>query len=158
VDKVVPEEDYDYIKVTAKYDVEVVKEGDGYKVLTQKEADFKSPLSKRISKLNNEFIEKRQYLDENIPEEKQQLDNEKALLEQFFKNLLALDRERMALLRAKWYEGYTGFMEFLSGLGINKVNDKEILFTDANYTQKFNIMSFPLQVNMERIESMIILK
>jgi len=31
----------------------------------------------------------------------------------------------MALLRAKWYEGYTGFMEFLSGLGINKVNDKE---------------------------------
>jgi len=53
------------------------------------------------------------------------------LLEQFFKNLLALDRERMALLRAKWYEGYTGFMEFLSGLGINKVNDKEILFTDA---------------------------
>jgi len=65
VDKVVPEEDYDYIKVTAKYDVEVVKEGDGYKVLTQKEADFKSPLSKRISKLNNEFIEKRQYLDEN---------------------------------------------------------------------------------------------
>jgi len=25
VDKVVPEEDYDYIKVTAKYDVEVVK-------------------------------------------------------------------------------------------------------------------------------------
>lgn len=153
VDKVVPEEDYDYIKVTAKYDVEVVKEGDGYKVLTQKEADFKSPLSKRISKLNNEFIEKRQYLDENIPEEKQQLDNEKALLEQFFKNLLALDRERMALLRAKWYEGYTGFMEFLSGLGINKVNDKEILFTDANYTQKFNIMSFPLQVNMERIES-----
>jgi len=70
---------------------------------------------------------------------------------------LALDRERMALLRAKWYEGYTGFMEFLSGLGINKVNDKEILFTDANYTQKFNIMSFPLQVNMERIESIVIL-
>jgi len=47
------------------------------------------------------------------------------LLEQFFKNLLALDRERMALLRAKWYEGYTGFMEFLSGLGINKVTTKK---------------------------------
>jgi len=120
VDKVVPEEDYDYIKVTAKYDVEVVKEGDGYKVLTQRKLISNHRFQKRISKLNNEFIEKRQYLDENIPEEKQQLDNEKALLEQFFKNLLALDRERMALLRAKWYEGYTGFMEFLSGLGITR--------------------------------------
>jgi len=59
----------------------------------------------------------------------------------------------MALLRAKWYEDIRDLWSFLSGLGINKVNDKEILFTDANYTQKFNIMSFPLQVNMERIES-----
>ncbi|HOM01412.1 MAG TPA: hypothetical protein PLH43_01110 [Acetivibrio sp.] len=152
-DKVVPEEDYDYIKVTAKYDVEVVKDGDGYKVLTQREADYKSPLSKRISKLNNDFMEKRPYLDENIPEQKQQLDNEKALLEQFFNNLLVLDKERMTLLKAEWQKGYTEFMEFLTQLGISKVNGNEILFTDATYTEKFNIMSFPLQVNMERLES-----
>ncbi|HHV29481.1 hypothetical protein [Acetivibrio mesophilus] len=153
VEKVVAEEDYDYIKVTAKYDVEIVKDGDSYKVLTQREADYKSPLSKRISKLNNEFVDKREFLDVNIPEQKQQYDNEKALLEQFFNNLLLLDKERMSLLRAEWYKGYSGFMEFLSGLEINKVNGSEILFTDANYTQKFNIMSFPLQVNMDRIDS-----
>ncbi|GAE88028.1 hypothetical protein [Acetivibrio straminisolvens] len=153
VEKTVPNEDYDYIKVTAKYDVEVVKDGDGYKVLTQREADFKSPLSKRISKLNNEFMEKRPYLDVSIPEQKQQFDNEKALLEQFFNNLLKLDKERMALLRAEWYKGYDGFIQFLNKLELNKVNGSEILFTDANYTQKFNIASFPLQVNMERIES-----
>lgn len=152
------EEDYDYIKVTAKYDVEVIKEDNNYKVVTQKETDYKSPLRNRIVKLNNEFMEKLPYLDMNNADEKQIYENEKALLEQFFKNLLTLDKERMSLLRSTWYKGYMDFMDLMTKLEINKVNGSEILFSDASYTEKFNISSFPIQVNMEYVKEFKVLK
>lgn len=153
VDKPINEADYDYIKVQAKYDVEIVKDGDAYKVLTEKEANNKPGLHNRLFKLNNEFMERLPYLDMNIASEKKVYDEEKAVIEGFFNNLLKLDRERMILLRPKWDAGYADFMDFISMLGINKLNDSEILFVDDSYKSKFSIDSFPLQINMEKVKS-----
>lgn len=149
-----PEEEYDYIKVQAKYDVELVKDGEAYKIRSQKEANFKPILEKRISKLNNEFLKKLPYLDIAVEAENKIYEEEKAIIEALFNNLVQLDKQRMTLLKTRWQKEYLSFMEFISMTGVNKFNEREILFVDDSYKTKFNIDSFPIQINMERINSL----
>lgn len=151
--QVANEQEYDYMKVQAKYDVEVVKDGEGYKIRTQREANLKPGFKKRIEKLNNEFMDKLPYLDMSKAEEKAAYDSEAAVIRALFDNLLMLDKERMTLLKPKWDKDYADFMDFVSKIGINKSNGKEIIFTDASYKTKFGYDSLPLQVNMDRIVS-----
>lgn len=144
---------YEYIKVQAKYDVEVTQQDGTYKIVTVKEANYKPELKNRLFKLNNEFLNKLPYLDESIEAEKSVLDAEKALIEGFFNNLLKLDKERMILFKSKWETSSDEFISFLKMVDVFSVNGKDSMFVDQNYKRYFNYDAFPLQINMEKINS-----
>jgi len=152
--KVPAEGDYDFIKVQAKFDVELVKDGEDYKVKAQKEANYKPILEKRISKLNNDFLIRIKFLDENVEADKTVYEAEKAIIEGLFNNLIQIDKQRMSLLKPLWQKGLQDFVGFINKAGITKVNETEILFMDDSYKNKFNIDHFPIQINMDRINSL----
>lgn len=145
---------YEYIKVQAKYDVEVTRQDGEYKIVTVKEANYKPGVENRLFKLNNEFLTKLNYLDEKVEEEKKVLEAEKALIEGFFNNLIKLDKERMILLKSKWQAGSNEFIDFLKLVDAFKVNDKDSMYIDQNYIKNFNYDALPLQINMEKINSL----
>jgi hypothetical protein len=145
------EKEFDRIKVRLKYDVEVVSEGASYKILTQTEANYRTKLKDRIHILNNDFIDRLPYLNLSVSNEKSIYEREGALIKAFFNNLLTINRERMALLRNSWELDYLDFMDFISSIGINKAEGKELLVVDDDYRDKFNILAFPLQAGMKRL-------
>ncbi|NLD47631.1 MAG: hypothetical protein GX660_10595, partial [Clostridiaceae bacterium] len=53
-----------------------------------------------------------------------------------------------------WQKGLQDFVGFINKAGITKVNETEILFMDDSYKNKFNIDHFPIQINMDRINSL----
>lgn len=151
-EKEINEEAYDYIKVQARYDVEVIKEGNDYKVLTQREANYKPGLTKRLFILNHEFLTRIPYLNTQIEEEKKVYDGEKALIELYFNNLLKVDKERMNLIKSNWNNDKLAFVDILQKIGVSSAEDgKSLLLIDDDYKGKFKIESFPLQLNMERL-------
>ncbi|HOQ00676.1 MAG TPA: hypothetical protein PK604_07605 [Acetivibrio clariflavus] len=141
----------DFIKIQLKYDLEVTKEENDYKIVTHKEANYKPGLKNRLFKLNNEFVERITYLDVNIEEEKKIFESEKEVIENFFKNLVLLDRERMILLKGKYDVNSGEFANFLNLIGVSKKDGNDLMLIDDNYKKKFTYESFPLQVNMEKI-------
>jgi len=145
---------YEFIKVQAKYDVEVTKQDGEYKIVTVKEANYKPGVENRLFKLNNEYMTRLNYLDENVEEEKEVLETEKALIEGFLNNLTKLDKERMILLKSKWQAGSNEFIGFLNLVDAFKVNEKDSMYVDENYKKNFNYDAFPLQINMEKINSL----
>lgn len=147
------EEDYDFIKVQARYDVEVIKEGNDYKILTQREANYKPGLTNRLFILNHEFLTRIDYLNTQIESEKKIYDEEKALIELYFNNLLMVDKERMNLIRSSWNVDTIDFVDMLERIGISPSQEKNLLLVDEDYKSKFKIESFPLQLNMERLNS-----
>lgn len=144
---------YEYIKTQAKYDVEVTQQDGEYKIVTVKESNYKPGLKNRLFKLNNEFLNRLPYLDENVEAEKNILETEKALIEGFFNNLTKLDKERMILLKSKWEAGSNEFIDFLNLVEVFKVDGKDSMFIDQNYKKFFNYDALPLQINMEKINS-----
>ena len=151
-EKEINEEAYDYIKVQARYDVEVIKEGNDYKVLTQREANYKPGLTKRLFILNNDFLTRIPYLNTKIEEEKKVYDEEKALIELYFNNLLKVDKERMNLIKSNWNKDKLVFIDILQKIGVSSAEGgKNLLLIDDDYKGKFKIESFPLQINMERL-------
>ncbi len=148
---VVDENLCDYIKVQLKYDLEVTKEGNDYKVVTQKEANYKPGLKNRLFKLNNEFVERISYLDINKDEEKNIFESEKAVIDNLFKNLLLIDKERMILLKGKFDINSVEFASFLTLIGVSQKDGNDLMLIGDNYKQKFSCSSFPLQLNMEKI-------
>ncbi|NLL06206.1 MAG: hypothetical protein GX270_10570 [Clostridiaceae bacterium] len=145
---------YEFIKTQAKFDVEVTQQDGQYKIVTVKEANYKPELKNRIFKLNNEFLTRKPYLDENNDAEKKVLETETALIEGFFNNLTKLDKERMILFKSKWETGPAEFINFLELTEAFKVNEKDAMFIDQNYKKNFNYDAFPLQINMEKINSL----
>lgn len=151
----IPTDDlYEYIKTQAKFDVEVTQQDGQYKIVTVKEANYKPELKNRLFKLNNEFLTRIPYLDKNNDAEKKVLETETALIEGFFNNLTKLDKERMILLKSKWETGPVEFIDFLNLTGVFKVNEKDSMFIDQNYKKDFSYDALPLQINMEKINSL----
>jgi hypothetical protein len=149
-EKEINEEAYDYIKVQARYDV--IKEVKDYKVLTQREANYKPGLTKRLFILNNDFLTRIPYLNTKIEEEKKVYDEEKALIELYFNNLLKVDKERMNLIKSNWNKDKLVFIDILQKIGVSSAEGgKNLLLIDDDYKGKFKIESFPLQINMERL-------
>lgn len=139
---------FDEIKVQLKYDVEIIKENNAYKVLTQKEVAYKPSFKNRRFLLNNEFVDRLPYLDVNIQAENNIYQQEQKLIQDFFNDLLKLDRERMSLLRNEWDIGVDRFGRFLETVGIN-VNS--YILEEETYKERFSILAFPLQVGMLRL-------
>jgi len=142
----------DYIKVQLKYDLEVTREGEEYKIVTHKEANYKPGIKNRLFKLNNEFIDRTLYIDVENEEEKKIYENEKTLIENFFNNLLVLDKERMILLKSKYDMNTLEFSSFLTKLGVTKKDEKDLVLIADDYKKKFTFNSLPLQLNMDKIQ------
>lgn len=140
--------DFDEIKVQLKYDVEVVRENNDYKILTQKEVAYKPSFNNRRFVLNNEFVDRLPYLDENVQTENNVYQQEQKLIQEFFNDLLKLDRERMSLLRTEWDVNVDKFERFLETVGINT---KSYILEEDMYKEKFSILAFPLQAGMTRL-------
>lgn len=151
-EKEIKDEVYDYIKVQARYDVEVIKEGNDYKVLTQREANYKPGLTYRLFILNNDFLTRLPYLNTQIEEEKKVYDEEKALIQMYFNNLLKVDKERMNLIKSSWNTDKLSFVDIMQKIGVSSAEDgRNLLLINDDYKTKFKIESFPLQINMERL-------
>lgn len=139
---------FDEIKVQLKYDVEIVREGNAYKVLTQKEVAYKPSFKNRKFILNNEFIDRLPYLDVNIQDENNIFQQEQKVIQDFFNDLLKLDRERMALLRNEWEVSLGRFERFLETVGINT---NLYILEEETYKDRFSILAFPLQAGLLRL-------
>lgn len=139
---------FNEIKVQLKYDVELVRENNDYKVLTQKEVAYKPSFNNRRFILNNEFVDSLPYLDVNIQAENTVFQQEQGLIQNFFNDLLKLDRERMSLLRNEWDIRVNNFERLLDTIGINT---KLYILENDTYKDKFSILAFPLQPGMMRL-------
>lgn len=151
----------EFIKLQARYDIEVVSQDGGYKILGARESSLVPGVKNRLSVMNNGFITRLPYLDittdpagkdYNNPDDGAVYEKEAAVISGFFENLKNLDGERMSLLRQRWAAGQKEFADFLAGTGITKGGDsKELMNIGSDYRTRFDIDSFPLQPDMEKI-------
>lgn len=157
----------DYIKLQAKYEFEVLKEKDGYKISSAKEAIGKYKTKNRLNRLNNEFVVRLPYLyykdmpNDNVhanQEDVKKYNEEKLIIESFFNGLKVIDSNRMKLLNTNWEKGMNEFTDFITKLSEDKPADektKKLIDTmemTADYKKNFDLSSFPLKLNMERIK------
>lgn len=152
------------IKLQASYDIEVVSQDDGYKILSARESSLVPGARNRLSVMNNGFVTRLPYLDitkgqdgktYNNAEDGAVYEKEAAMISSFFENLKNLDGERMSLLRQRWAAGQKEFTDFLSKTGVTKDGEsKELMNIGSDYRTRFDIDSFPLQPNMEKITDM----
>jgi hypothetical protein len=155
----------DFIKIQASYDIEVKKEGDNFKIVTAKEANRKPGLDARMLIYNNDFITRLPYLSILNNEESKNEDSdtdiktynsESALIKAFFDNIrINFDNEKMKLLNTNWSKNINSFKDYLRKVGdpIDK-NSKallDLMDIGNDYMQKFDLESFPLMYDMDRI-------
>lgn len=149
------------IKLQVCYNIEVLSQDDGYKILSARESSLVPGARNRLSAMNNDFVTRLPYLDitkgqdgktYNNTEDGAIYEKEAAMISSFFENLKNLDGERMSLLRQRWATGQKEFTDFLAKTGVTKDGDsKELMNIGSDYRTRFDIDSFPLQPNMEKI-------
>lgn len=152
------------IKLQAGYNVKVIEQDGEYKILSAMESSQKDDVKNRLFVLNNDFITRMPYLDiTKTPDGKGYVnkedgavyDKETAVISELIENMKALDDQRMSLLRQRWATGQKEFSDFLALTEVNKDEDsKQLMSIGTDFRSRFDIDSFPLQSNMEKIMSL----
>lgn len=156
----------DTIRVQVKYDVEVRKEDGNYKLVSVKEANTRTGLKNRLYIYNNDFMTRLPYLNSMKTadgkayvneDDGKTYEEEKAVIQSFFDSLKkSLNKENMKLLYPMWNTGTADFKGFLDKIAQPGEGDakklSDLMEIRDDYRTKFGYESFPLQVNMERLE------
>lgn len=158
---------FDTIKVQARYDIVLSSVKGNFKIVSSKEANAKYKYNNRLDTLNNEFLTRLPYLFlkgaqdvNNDYVDKKDTDlfkKENDLIQSYFKRISFIDKDRTDLLRDAWSKGANQFTTQINNLDIPK-NDAlskkglgELMDIGTTYSTNFDISSFPIQVNMQRI-------
>ncbi|HEX9061609.1 MAG TPA: hypothetical protein VF941_15620 [Clostridia bacterium] len=155
------------IRILAKYEVTLTKENNKMKILTAKEASIKKGSSRRMSVYNNDFIERLPYLfiDSTvngkykvIDADKKLYENEKKYAQAIFSEMSGIDRVRTNILETSWNKDGNTVSATLDKFDLPKsdgVKKKitELLMLDGSYKTRYDFGSFPLQPEMEKINS-----
>ena len=154
------------VNLLLKYNVELIKDEKGFRILSAREANDRPGALWRLSKANNDFAERLPYLllestvqgkVHSNPEHQKLYDSETPVIETFFNLLKGIDGSRMLLLDGAWKAGQGQFADMFKKFdlkGYEKMPDKtiqDLMLVDADYKNKFDFYSFPVQTNMRKI-------